>query len=301
MSAISETVLSNAPAVQTPEQASPTRRAISRFRRHFPAMLGLLVMIILVLAAVFAPVIAGPNPNASDFKSRKQPPSAEHILGTDALGRDVFSRIVYGGRVSLLVGVVGVTIYILIGGILGGISGYYRGTTDAVIQRLTDVMLAFPTILLVITFVTFTKPSVVNLFLAIGLLNWPYVVRLVRGEVLSLREREYVQAARSVGTSDSRILLRHIFPGLVPVLIVTATFGIADAILIESALSFLGLGVPPPTPSWGGMIRDAVSITILEQMPWLWISPGIIIVICVLAVNFIGDGLMAALNPRQQQ
>lgn len=301
MSALSDTVLGNAPAVKTPSQASPSRRAWSRFRRHFPAMLGLTVMIILVAASIFAPLVAGPNPNASDFASRKQPPSAEHILGTDLLGRDVYSRIVYGGRVSLLVGVVGVTIYLLIGGILGGISGYYRGTTDAVIQRLTDIMLAFPTILLVINFVTFTKPSVINLFLAIGLLNWPYVVRLVRAEVLSLREREYVQAAHSVGTSDIWILTRHIFPGLIPVLVVTATFGVADAILIESALSFLGLGVPPPTPSWGGMIRDAVSITILEQMPWLWIAPGMIIVICVLAVNFIGDGLIAALNPRQQQ
>lgn len=301
MSALSDTFLQNAPAVHTPSQQSPPWRAWARLRRHMPAMVGLVVILILIGGAALAPLIVGPNPNASDFANRKQPPSAKHVFGTDPLGRDVFSRIVYGGRVSLLVGVLGVTIYLMIGGVLGAISGYYRGNIDAAIQRLTDIMLAFPTILLVITFVTFTEPGVTNLFLAIGLLNWPYVVRLVRAEVLSLREREYVLAARSVGVSDFRILLRHVFPALAPILIVTATFGIADAILIESALSFLGLGVPPPTPSWGGMIRDAVSITILEQMPWLWITPGVTIVICVLAVNFIGDGLTAALNPRQQQ
>lgn len=279
----------------------PRARVMARFLRHLPAVLGSIVLFLIIGAALFAPLIAGPDPNALEFKLRKQPPSAEHIFGMDALGRDVYARVVYGGRVSLSVGVIGVTIYLIIGTLLGSISAYYGGKVDFAIQRVTDIMLSFPTILLVITFVTYTKPGIINLFLAIGLLNWPYVVRIIRAEVLSLRECEFVLAARAAGAPDARILLRHILPGLVPILIVSATFGIADAILVESALSFLGLGVPPPTPSWGGMIRDAVSITILEQLPWLWIFPGMTIVVCVLAVNFIGDGLTAALNPRQQR
>lgn len=279
----------------------PRARVMARFLRHLPAVLGSIVLFLIIGAALFAPLIAGPDPNALEFKLRKQPPSAEHIFGMDALGRDVYARVVYGGRVSLSVGVIGVTIYLIIGTLLGSISAYYGGKVDFAIQRVTDIMLSFPTILLVITFVTYTKPGIINLFLAIGLLNWPYVVRIIRAEVLSLREYEFVLAARAMGAPDARILLRHILPGLVPILIVSATFGIADAILVESALSFLGLGVPPPTPSWGGMIRDAVSITILEQLPWLWIFPGMTIVVCVLAVNFIGDGLTAALNPRQQR
>ena len=279
----------------------PRARVMARCLRHLPAVLGSIVLFLIIGAALFAPLIAGPDPNALEFKLRKQPPSAEHIFGMDALGRDVYARVVYGGRVSLSVGVIGVTIYLIIGTLLGSISAYYGGKVDFAIQRVTDIMLSFPTILLVITFVTYTKPGIINLFLAIGLLNWPYVVRIIRAEVLSLRECEFVLAARAAGAPDARILLRHILPGLVPILIVSATFGIADAILVESALSFLGLGVPPPTPSWGGMIRDAVSITILEQLPWLWIFPGMTIVVCVLAVNFIGDGLTAALNPRQQR
>ena len=298
------TMSSTSPVPQITTAATPPHpraRVMARFLRHLPAVLGSIVLFLIIGAALFAPLIAGPDPNALEFKLRKQPPSAEHIFGMDALGRDVYARVVYGGRVSLSVGVIGVTIYLIIGTLLGSISAYYGGKVDFAIQRVTDIMLSFPTILLVITFVTYTKPGIINLFLAIGLLNWPYVVRIIRAEVLSLREYEFVLAARAMGAPDARILLRHILPGLVPILIVSATFGIADAILVESALSFLGLGVPPPTPSWGGMIRDAVSITILEQLPWLWIFPGMTIVVCVLAVNFIGDGLTAALNPRQQR
>ena len=298
------TMSSTSPVPQITTAATPPHpraRVMARFLRHLPAVLGSIVLFLIIGAALFAPLIAGPDPNALEFKLRKQPPSAEHIFGMDALGRDVYARVVYGGRVSLSVGVIGVTIYLIIGTLLGSISAYYGGKVDFAIQRVTDIMLSFPTILLVITFVTYTKPGIINLFLAIGLLNWPYVVRIIRAEVLSLRECEFVLAARAAGAPDARILLRHILPGLVPILIVSATFGIADAILVESALSFLGLGVPPPTPSWGGMIRDAVSITILEQLPWLWIFPGMTIVVCVLAVNFIGDGLTAALNPRQQR
>jgi peptide/nickel transport system permease protein len=213
----------------------------------------------------------------------------------------VWARVVYGSRVSLVVAVVSVAIYLTIGTAVGAASGFYGGWIDFTLQRLADILLAFPSILLILTFVTFTKPSMANLFLAIGLLNWPSAARLVRAEVLTLREREYITAARALGASNLEIIVRHILPGLLPLLLVTATFGIAEAILIESALSFLGVGVPPPAPTWGGMIRDAVSITILEQQPWLWLSPGTAIVAAVLAVNYVGDGLLAVFNLQQRR
>ena len=256
-------------------------------------------MALVVLAALFAPVIQIYPPNDPNMPDRNTGPSDQHLLGTDGMGRDVWARIVHGGRASLLVAVFGVGIYLVIATVLGCVSGYYGRAVDFAIQRFTDTMMAFPTILLIITFVAFTKPGIVNVFLAIGLMNWPGPQRLLRAQVLSLREREFVQAARCLGASDLRILARHILPSLVPILLVLATFGVADAILMETSLSFLGLGVPPPSPTWGGMIQYAVSITVMEQMPWLWIFPGFAIVVSVLSVNFIGDGLTAALDPHQ--
>lgn len=288
------------PETQTQSDHGISRRQ-SRFLRHRPAVIGAVTMLLLIAASIFAPAIVAYQPNKTNISRRDEAPSVQHLLGTDGLGRDVWARAIYGSRISLLVAGVSVTIYLAIGTIVGAVSGYYGGMVDFLLQRLADILLAFPAILLILTFVSLTEPGIVNLFLAIGLLNWPSVARLVRAEVLSLREREYITAARALGASDSSIIIRHILPGLTPMLLVTATFGVAEAILIESSLSFLGLGVPPPAATWGGMIRDAVSITILEQRPWLWLSPGVAIAITVLAVNFVGDGLLAAFNLQQRR
>src|SRR5579859_1069634 len=276
-------------------------RGQSRFLRHRPAVIGALFLLVLIAATIFAPAVVAFQPNKTNISRRNEAPSVQHLLGTDGLGRDVWARVIYGSRISLVVAGVSVTIYLAIGTAVGAVSGFYGGTVDFLLQRLADILLAFPSILLILTFVSLTEPGIVNLFLAIGLLNWPSVARLVRAEVLSLREREYITAARALGASNTGIILRHILPGLTPMLLVTATFGVAEAILIESSLSFLGLGVPPPAATWGGMIRDAVSITILEQRPWLWVSPGVAIALTVLAVNFVGDGLLAASGLQQQR
>ncbi len=274
---------------------------LGRFLKHRPAMLGFVVLLALIGCTVFAQAVTRHDPVKTSISDRNQGPTAEHWLGTDGLGRDVWARVVYGSRVSLLVAGISVALYLFIGTVAGAASGYYGGWVDFLSQRLTDVVLAFPTLLLILTFVALTRPSLTNLFLAIGLFNWPAPARLVRAEVLSLRERDYVAAARALGASNFHIIVRHILPGLAQILLVTATFGVAETILLESSLSFLGLGVPPPAPSWGGMIRDAVSITTLEQYPWLWVPPGAAIALTVLAVNFVGDGLLAAFNLSQSR
>lgn len=255
-----------------------------------------LVLTLVGASLLFAHILTPYSPIDANFRNREAPPSITHPFGTDGLGRDVLARVLYGGRVSLLISTVGVSLYMIIGVVLGAVSGYFGGQADFVIQRLTDMMLAFPPVLIVITFLSFSTPGLTSLFLSIGLLNWAYIVRLVRAEVLSLRTRLYVDAARSLGASDWRILRLHILPGLMPLLVVTAAFGVADAILIETSISFLGLGVAPPTATWGGMIYDATSITTLEQQPWVWLPPGIAIIITVLAVNFLGDALLRRLK-----
>jgi peptide/nickel transport system permease protein len=261
-------------------------------------MLGAFVIIIVALLAVIAPLIAPLGPVKQDLRRRYEPPSAEHILGTDSLGRDLWARLIYGGRVSMTVGIVAVAIYVVIGTGLGAISGYLGGWIDIVIQRVTETVMTFPTLMIILTVVSLIGPSIYNVFLAIGLLRWPAVARLVRGEVLSLRERDFALAAHSVGARHLRILSRHILPNVAAPVIVAATLGVAHAILVETSLSFLGLGVQPPTPSWGNMIAEAQTFSALESMPWIWLPPGIAISACVLGINFIGDGLRDALDPR---
>ncbi len=192
---------------------------------------------------------------------------------------------------------VAVTIYTVIGTLLGAISGYYGGGVDATIMRLADIVLSFPTLILIITVVSVLGPSVYNIMLVIGLLGWPQIARIVRALFLSLREREFVLASRTIGVPNVRIIFRHILPNAIAPVIVAATFGMANAIILEAGLSFLGLGVQPPTPSWGNMLTDAQSLTVLESMPWLWIPPGTMIALAVLSINFIGDGLRDALDP----
>ena len=286
----------NSALVQGAKRTSPS--FWSRFRRHKLAAIGITMLTILSLAAIFAPLLTTYNPNAVDLSAYRMPPSSDHWLGTDSAGRDVYSRLLYAGRISLSVGLVAVSIYVLIGTVLGGLAGYFGGWVDGVIMRLADMVLSFPAIIVIITIVSIVGPSIVNVMLVIGLMGWPPIARLVRGEFLSLREREFVVASQATGASNLRIIFRHVFPNAMTPVIVNATFGMASAILLEAGLSFLGLGVQPPTASWGNMLNAAQSITILEEMPWLWVPPGLMIVIAVLSINFVGDGLRDALDPR---
>ena len=272
-----------------------------RFRRHRVALVGAIILLVLSVLSIGASVIAPNDPYRVDISAYRQGPQAKYPLGTDSSGRDVLSRLLHAGRVSLSVGLVAVTIYTVIGVVLGALSGFYGGLTDASIMRLADVVLSFPSLILIITVVSVLGPSIYNIMLVIGLLGWPPIARIVRALFLSLREREFVLASRTIGVPNSRIIFRHILPNAIAPVIVAATFGMANAIILEAGLSFLGLGVQPPTPSWGNMLTDAQSLTVLESMPWLWIPPGAMIALAVLSINFIGDGLRDALDPHHTQ
>jgi peptide/nickel transport system permease protein len=279
---------------------SPGGRFVRRFRQHHLAVLGLLFLSVMMMVAAAAPVIAPRHPDLPNLAHFRQPPSRDYLLGTDDFGRDVLSRLIYGSRISLSVGFVAVAITEVIAVILGCLAGYYRGRVDQVIMRLADVVLCFPWLIIVLTFIAFLGPSIFNIMLAIGLLAWPGPTRIVRAQVLSMRETLYVTAARASGASDRRIMFLHILPGIVGPLTVHTTFGIALAILTEAALSFLGIGVQLPQASWGNMLSDALSLTTLTQMPWLWVPPGLAIFLTVLTINFVGDGLRDALDPRDE-
>lgn len=270
-----------------------------RFRQHQLALLGGLILVVLATLALFAPWVAQQDPYSVDLRAYRKPPTAEHWLGTDSSGRDVFSRLIYGARISLSVGIVAVLLYTVLGVSLGAIAGYYGGLVDSFLMRLADIVMAFPALVLIITIAAVVGPSIYNIMLVIGFLGWPPIARIVRGMFLSLREREFVLAARASGVHNTRLIVRHLVPNVMAPVIVAATYGMATAILVEAGLSFLGLGVQPPTASWGNMLNAAQSISILESMPWLWVPPGLMIAITVLSLNFIGDGLRDALDPFQ--
>ena len=251
------------------------------------------------LAAVAAPLLAPHDPDALHLDAILAPPSSDFWLGTDRLGRDVFSRLLYGGRVSLWVGFVAVGISSLIGVTLGLVSGYFRGWVDEAIMRLVDVMLCFPSFFLILSVIAFLEPSLTNIMIVIGLTSWMGIARLVRAETLSLREREFVDAARLAGCSTARILWRHILPNALAPVLIAATLGIAGAILVESGLSFLGLGVQPPDASWGNMLQEGKAA--LETAPWLSVYPGIAILLTVLGYNLLGESLRDLSDPRLKQ
>ncbi len=273
-------------------------KARKRFFRHKLAVFGLVVLSIMILMAILAPLIGRYSPVELGLSSMGQAPSAAHWLGTDTTGRDVWSRIVHAGQVSLSVGLVAVSISTLIGVIVGGISGYAGGKVDMLMMRFTDMVMAFPSLVMIITIASVLGPSIYNTMLVIGILTWPGTARLVRGQFLSFREQQFVLAARSIGVTPMQIMFRHLFPNVIGTVTVAATFGMANAILQEASLSFLGLGVQAPTPWWGNMLQDAQSHSIKEGMPWLWMAPGLMIALAVLSINFIGDGLRDALDPR---
>ena len=271
---------------------------VRAFARHRLALIGAIVIALLGVIAILAPVIAPYDPNEIDLFATAQGPSRAHLLGTDDIGRDVLSRLIYGTRVSLSVGLVSVTIYVLIGTVLGSLSGYFGGWVDSTIQRFTDAVMCFPSLIIIVAAVAIVGPSIYNVMIVIGLLTWPGICRLVRGQILTLREREFVEAARAMGAPPWKVIFSHLLPNTIAPITVAATFGVAAAILTEAGLSFLGLGVQPPTPSWGNLINTAQSAAVLQQMPWLWVPAGVMIDLSVLSINFIGDGLRDALDPR---
>lgn len=280
------------------EHASMAQLIIRRFLRHRVAVASTIIFACIVFAAVFAEQVAPYNPNKIDPKAFDKPPSAAHWLGTDQVGRDNLSRVIYGGRVSLSVGVVAVGIYMVIGIVLGSLAGYYGGVIDMLISRLIDIVLSFPNLLMILVLVSVLGPGLQNIMIVLGLLGWPQIARIVRAEFMHLRVQEFIVAARVIGVPTRRIIIRHVMPNAMGPILVGATFGVASAILSESGLSFLGLGVQPPTSSWGQMLNTAQSLSILESKPWLWMPPGFMILLSVLCINFIGDGLRDALDPQ---
>jgi peptide/nickel transport system permease protein len=287
------------------------------FRRHRPAMIGLVTIVVFVLAAIFAPVISPYDPERSSLSEKENPPcihllgcpsdQPQHIMGTDELGRDLLTRILYGGRVSLSIGVMAMALAVLVGASVGGISGFYGGWVDNILMRFTDMMLAFPQLFILIILAIALRDlpiealrgtafaSVMSIVLVIAVLAWMQVARLVRASFLSLKEKEFSEAARCLGVPNGRIMLRHLLPNAMSPIIVAATFRVATSIITESGLSYLGFGVQPPTPTWGNMLKNAQ--TMMTRAPWTAIFPGLMIFITVIAINFIGDGLRDALDP----
>jgi len=272
--------------------------AWQQLRRDPRAIVGAAVVVAIVVAAVGAPVLARANPIALDLVGRLEPPSAAHWLGTDGEGRDVWARLVYGARISLAVGCISQAIAVGLGVTMGLLAGYYGRWVDEIIMRLADITLAFPTLLLLIAMVAALQPSLVVVFATVGFVGWAGMARLVRGQTLVVRDLEYVQAIRALGARDRRLLWRHVLPNVIAPVIVAATLGIAGAIMAEAALSFLGLGVQPPTPSWGAMIADGRDLDQLRHAPWTSLAPGLAIGAAVLAFNLLGDALRDALDPR---
>lgn len=271
-------------------------RTLRSFRSNRLALAGMVLLLLLALGAGFAPWLSPYSPTRTDFAALQQPPSSKHLLGTDELGRDILSRILYGARVSLVAGLISVSIALVLGGVIGLVAGFYGSWLDDLLMRLTDAMLAFPFLVLAIALAAVLGPSLQNTLLAIGVVTTPVFARLVRGQALAERPRDYVQAALALGMSDGRILLRHLLPNLLGPLIVQVSLSTAAAVLAEATLSFLGLGIQPPTPSWGSMLNAARGY--LTYAPWMAIFPGLAIFLAVLAFNLIGDGLRDALDPR---
>ncbi|WP_128100381.1 MULTISPECIES: oligopeptide ABC transporter permease [Paenibacillus] len=274
------------------------RLVVSRFARNRFAVGGLIVIVLLILVAMFATQLAPHSPDqvTAYFSA---PPSGEHLLGTDQVGRDVLSRLIVASRVSLLVGFATVALYVTVGTLIGLISGYFGGWLDMVIMRITDMFMAFPFLMVILVIVSALGASLQTIICVLALFSWPGVARLVRSSVLTIKQQDYVRAGTALGLGNRRILLGHILPNTLGPIIVNATFGVASAILSEAGLSFLGMGVQPPTASWGNMLSDAQSFTVLTDQLWLWVPAGLMLLITVLSINFVGDGLRDALDPKE--
>jgi peptide/nickel transport system permease protein len=278
---------------------SPLQLAMRRFLKNKLAIVGLIVFFLIICMAVFAPFLTDQDPTEPNLLLIEQSPTSEHILGTDSVGRDNFSRLLYGSRVSLIVGFSAMLFTLVIGLVTGAVAGYYGGVIDNIIMRLTDLVLALPFLVLALTIIALMERITIGIFVTIiAITSWPTLTRIVRGTFLSLREQEFVLGARAIGASDTRIIFRHFIPNAIGPIIVNATLMMASMIIIESALSFIGFGIPQPTPTWGNMISEAQSIRVLRYHPEAWIPPGLGILVTVLAINFIGDGLRDAFDPK---
>jgi peptide/nickel transport system permease protein len=279
-------------------EESPGARAWRRLVRRRSAVLGLAIIVLFVLIATFAPLISPYDPTQQSWTAIRKPPSAEHWFGTDESGRDLFARVIYGARASLLAGVVSISIALCLGVPFGLLAGYGGRWIDAIISRITDAMLAIPFLILAIALAAFLGPSLRNAMIAIGITTTPILLRLTRGQVMTVKVEDYVEAARAVGNPPVRIAVKHILPNIMPALIVQATISIATAIIAEASLSFLGLGQQPPAPSWGSMLNTAQRF--LTNAPWMAVWPGLAIFLTVLSFNILGDGLRDALDPKER-
>lgn len=281
---------------------SPFQLALKRFMKNKLAVLGVITMLIIVAGSAAAPFLTDYDPTKSDLLSIEQKPSSEHLLGTDSSGRDNWSRLLFGSRVSLTVGFSAMFFTLLIGVTLGSIAGYYGGKIDGIIMRFADIVLALPFLVLALTIIALVPDITISLLVTIiALTIWPNLTRIIRGTFLSLREQEFIQGAKAIGASDFRIIFRHLLPNAIGPIVVNATLMMASMIIIESGLSFIGMGVPQPNPTWGNMISEAQSVRILREHWEAWIPPGLCILITVLSINFIGDGLRDAFDPKSNQ
>lgn len=295
-----QTTLDAAASPLIPERrAAPGtwERIIINFRASKLALASVVVLTLIVTLALLAPIIERYSPTQSHLLAFEAAPSLDHWIGTDSAGRDIWSRLLWGARTSLLVAVASVAISICIGTLVGAVSGYYGGLIDSVLMRITDGFMAFPDIVLVLMLASILGPSIRNVILVIGFLGWTGMARLVRGQFLMLREQDWVLAAHSIGVSNRRLIVRHLLPHVITQIAVAASFGAAGATLAEAGLSYLGLGVRPPAPSWGSMLSEAQSVHVLQNVPWAWIAPGIALTLVVLSVSYIGETLRRATAP----
>lgn len=269
--------------------------------KNILAIVGLIIISVLIITSLLSPYITKHNPNANDLYNMYASPSKEHILGTDDVGRDMFSRLIYGGRVSLIVGFSAMIVQLVLGVILGTISGYFGGVVDKLIMMITDIIMCFPFFVIAITIAAIVGPSIWNLICIIGLLSWPGIARIVRAEVLTLKENDYILAAKVMGLNSIEIIIHHLLPNIISPVIVAATLSIADGILTEAALSFLGMGVRPPMPSWGNMLSTAQNVTTLQRQWWMWIPAGTAVILTVISINLVGDGLRDYFDPKNKR
>nr|WP_249872182.1 oligopeptide ABC transporter permease [Oceanobacillus saliphilus] len=281
---------------------SPFQLGIQRFMKNKMAVASVIVLFLIVIVCVMAPVFTNIDPEETNLLLIEKGPSDEHILGTNGVGQDNFSRLLYGGRVSLIVGFSAMFFTLIIGVVLGSLAGYYGGKVDNLIMRATDIVLMLPFLVLVLTIMALIDKVTIGLFVTIiALTSWPNLTRIIRGTYLSLREQEFVLSARAIGATDFRIIFKHFIPNAIGPIVVNATLMMASYIIIESGLSFIGFGIPKPTPTWGNMISEAQNIRILRNHPHAWIPPGLGILVTVLSINFIGDGLRDAFDPKSNR
>ena len=281
------------------KRKSMFRKNLEKIARNKLAVIGFIMVMLTILVCVGAPLITQYNPQKIDYSAILQSPNATHLLGTDRLGRDVFSRILYGGQMSIFIGVVAALVGASLGVILGGVAGYFGGKIDALLVRFSEIMLTFPSMILILSLISFMGQGVWNLILIFAVTGWMTPFRVIRGEFLALREETYVEVCKSFGISDWAIAFKHILPNAISPIIAATPMNVASYILSEAGLSYLGVGVPAQTPTWGNILNAAKSIDVISNYWWLWVAPGVMICIFVLGINFLGDGLRDVLDPKQ--